>query len=389
MSPSPTTGFSYVPLEDNLSFSAACDFNRQHNAEHTCYVYAEPDGTVREITYLEFGRAVHRAAHILRPSRQGEDNATVAIIANSDTLLYNAVTVGLIKAGLVPFPISPRLSAAAVANLLRTSHCHRLVATQQTLPILMRETKVELGDEYDLTIEEMPALDLLYPYLAHEKATDAFEPYPEPEVPQKVEDMEIYLHSSGSTGFPKAIGHTHASIAGWSRLAMVRDGRRLKKRLRLATHMLPAFHTIGICVHLMTPMHSGSEVALYPPLVKTPTDVPPPPTPDSQLEGAQACGCTGLISVPAYIHQWAESPSAVEYLKTLQVLMYGGGPVSDGIGDNLSAAGVKLRSVYGATEFGAPTHIFPTHDEDWKEWCWSEFDREACLVWEDQGDGTE
>ena len=49
---------------------------------------------------------------------------------------------------------------------------------------------------------------------------------------------------------------------------MVRDGRRLKKRLRLATHMLPAFHTIGICVHLMTPMHGGSEVALYPPLVK-------------------------------------------------------------------------------------------------------------------------
>ncbi|KAL1671541.1 hypothetical protein EV122DRAFT_295427 [Schizophyllum commune] len=252
----------------------------------------------------------------------------------------------------------------------------------------MRETKVELGDEYDLTIEEMPALDLLYPHLAHEKATDAFEPYPEPEVPQKVEDMEIYLHSSGSTGFPKAIGHTHASIAGWSRLAMMRDGHRSKKRFRLATHMLPAFHTIGICVHLMTPMHSGSEVALYPPLVKTPTDVPPPPTPDSRLEGAQACGCTGLISVPAYIHQWAENPSAVEYLKTLQVLMYGGGPVSDGIGDNLSAAGVKLRSVYGATEFGAPTHIFPTHEEDWKEWCWSEFDREACLVWEDQGDGT-
>ncbi|KAI5884843.1 acetyl-CoA synthetase-like protein [Schizophyllum commune H4-8] len=253
----------------------------------------------------------------------------------------------------------------------------------------MREIKVELGEEYDLTIEEMPALDLLYPHLAHEKATDAFEPYPEPVTPQKPGDMEIYLHSSGSTGFPKAIGHTHASIAGWSKLAMVRDGRRLKKRLRLATHMLPAFHTIGICVHLMTPMHSGSEVALYPPLVKTPTDVPPPPTPDSQLEGAQACGCTGLISVPAYIHQWAESPSAVEYLKTLQVLMYGGGPVSDGIGDNLSAAGVKLRSVYGATEFGAPTHIFPTHEEDWKEWCWSEFDREACLVWEDQGDGTE
>ena len=69
--------------------------------------------------------------------------------------------------------------------------------------------------------------------------------------------------------------------------------------------------------------------------------------------------------------------------------MYGGGPVSDGIGDNLSAAGVKLRSVYGATEFGAPTHIFPTHEEDWKEWCWIEVDPSANLEWAKQSDGTE
>ena len=47
---------------------------------------------------------------------------------------------------------------------------------------------------------------------------------------------------------------------------------------------------------------------------------------------------------------------------------FGGGPLSEAIGDGLSAAGVRLRSGYGATEFGGPSHIIPTHEEDWKEW---------------------
>ena len=68
--------FVNVPLEANLAFPAACDFNLEHNPEQTCYVYAEADGTVRKVTYLEFGRAVHRAAHALRPPRgDGKDGA--------------------------------------------------------------------------------------------------------------------------------------------------------------------------------------------------------------------------------------------------------------------------------------------------------------------------
>ncbi|KAL1718570.1 hypothetical protein EV715DRAFT_291179 [Schizophyllum commune] len=388
--------FTYVPLEENVSIPTAVDFHLKHNPDHAFYVFAEPDGTVRKITYLEFARAAHRAAHALRPvlegekaSREGEDGAVVAVIALSDTILYHAITVGLMKAGLVPFPISPRLSPAAVANLMRASNCHRLIATQQTLQTLISGIEKELGADHALKVDEMPVLDLIYPHLAEEKATDAFEPYPEVSSPKKPEDMELYLHSSGSTGFPKAIGHTYASLAGWSRLAMMRDIQSVQPRLRFASHMLPAFHTFGVCAHLMTPLHGGAEVALYKPVVRTPTDVPPPPTPESQLEAARACGCTAMVAVPAYVHQWAENPNAVEFLKSLKVLGFGGGPLSEAIGDGLSAVGVKLRSVYGATEFGVPTHLFPTHEEDWKEWCWIEVDPSANLEWAKQSDGTE
>ena len=121
---------------------------------------------------------------------------------------------------------------------------------------------------------------------------------------------------------------------------MMRDIQSVQPRLRFASHMLPAFHTFGVCAHLMTPLHGGAQVALYKPVVRvsylhqatelsecvlkiyqTPTDVPPPPTPESQLEAARACGCTAMVAVPAYVHQWAENPSAVEFLKSLKVLV--------------------------------------------------------------------
>ena len=98
---SSSSAFTHVTLEENLSIPAAVDFHLKHNTDFAFYVFTEPDGAVRAITNLEFARAVHRAAHALRPSREGEDSAVVAVIALSDTALYQAITVGLMKAGLV------------------------------------------------------------------------------------------------------------------------------------------------------------------------------------------------------------------------------------------------------------------------------------------------
>uniref|UniRef100_D8QLB7 Polyketide synthase-like phosphopantetheine-binding domain-containing protein n=1 Tax=Schizophyllum commune (strain H4-8 / FGSC 9210) TaxID=578458 RepID=D8QLB7_SCHCM len=68
---------------------------------------------------------------------------------------------------------------------------------------------------------------------------------------------------------------------------------------------------------------------------------------------------------------------------------FAGGPLSDATGDFLAEAGVKLRSIYGATEFGVTSHVKPTRDEDWKDWRWIELDANARLAWDKQSDGTE
>jgi acyl-CoA synthetase (AMP-forming)/AMP-acid ligase II len=66
------------------------------------YVYAQPaSDEITTITHLEFGRATHRAAHILRPNREGQDGEVVAVLALSDTVLYHAILVGLMTATLI------------------------------------------------------------------------------------------------------------------------------------------------------------------------------------------------------------------------------------------------------------------------------------------------
>jgi hypothetical protein len=66
------------------------------------YVYAQPaSDEITTITNLEFGRATHRAAHVLRPNHEGQDGKVVAVLALSDTVLYHAILVGLMTATLI------------------------------------------------------------------------------------------------------------------------------------------------------------------------------------------------------------------------------------------------------------------------------------------------
>lgn len=77
-------------------------FHYEHNPEETIYIYAEGGkDKPTEIKYLEFVRASHRAAHLIRPHHVGLKHEVVGIVALSDTLVYSAVFAGLVEAGII------------------------------------------------------------------------------------------------------------------------------------------------------------------------------------------------------------------------------------------------------------------------------------------------
>jgi acyl-CoA synthetase (AMP-forming)/AMP-acid ligase II len=93
----------FPPLDYSHLLPDLINFHMERNPSFPTFVYTNesvPD-TLTEISFLEFGRAAHRVAHALRPSRQGSDGEVVMVIANTDTILHHAVVAGLSIAGWV------------------------------------------------------------------------------------------------------------------------------------------------------------------------------------------------------------------------------------------------------------------------------------------------
>ncbi|KAJ7689673.1 acetyl-CoA synthetase-like protein [Mycena rosella] len=367
----------------------AVALNSETNPSGPFYIYAEPESSeIVTITHLEFGRASQRAANLLRPNRQGPDGQVIALIALSDSVLYHATMVGLITANCIPFPISPRHSPTGIFQLLRTSSCHRILATCVTLaPLLagLRKHVAEVDPEFVLNIEEIPSLAQIYPNLGAETPAYTFRPYPPQTSRPSLDDICIYVHSSGSTGLPKAIPQTHRALQQWSNLPAVAE-TRLYTEQPIANLALPGFHLFGIVCQLLQPL-SGTCVAVYPPTATSPSALPITPSPENILENAQKTKCRSLSAVPSLLVVWFNSPAALAYLKTLHTIVWSGGPLPQRIGDALTDAGVHLLSGYGATEVGAISTVFQ-YEGDEKEWAWWRVSDLVKVRWVPHGSGT-
>ncbi|KAJ7198969.1 hypothetical protein GGX14DRAFT_525295, partial [Mycena pura] len=354
---------------------------------HPVFVYAE-ELRVVTISGLEFGHAVHRAAHLLRPPGQGSDGQVVAVIALSDTVVYQAVCVGLITANFIPFPISPRNSPAAIVRLLHQTSCHSVLATCITLAPLVAAVKSEMAKshpDFPLDMTEMPSLSQIYPHLGFETFAHPFQRYAATTRPL-LDDICLILHSSGSTGFPKPIPHKHKVLVQRCRIAQVEELRDHFPH-PIAAMALPGFHLAGLLGHCLQPIFGSTPAAVYPPTVTSLDKLPIFPTPDNILHHARKTNCRSLMSFPALLAAWAKSPDAIEYLKTYEFVGFSGGTLPERLGIIYVNAGVKLRSVYGSTEAGVISSLIPLPGDE-KEWDWFRFSDRVKVRWAPQGDGT-
>ncbi|KIK65753.1 hypothetical protein GYMLUDRAFT_240230 [Collybiopsis luxurians FD-317 M1] len=383
-----STNATVLPALGNsqqLNLPDVIDFHLEHNPDFPIFVYNEPGSTERtEISMLEYIRAAHRVGKAVRGYSQPGD--VVAIVANVDTLLYSALVTGIIKAGLVPFPISPRNSPTALLHLIRKTSTHRLLATQVTLRGVVDglRAEIEMADpSYALSIEEVPSLQEMFPRLGKETAKDPFSPLTLSFSP-KDSDKGIYLHSSGSTGFPKPILFTHQIIKDNASLIFVSKLRELCSNPVIGSLGLPTFHMMGFCYHVLSPLYGPLTTAILPPIVTKPSAVPIPVTPETILNAAKVIQPTCMMAVPTFLHSWAQSDDAMEFLRTVRLLMYGGGPISPSVAETLIDRGITVFSGYGGTEFGVVTDL-ALNKENWQ---YLQFVDRVNIRWVPQGDGT-
>jgi acyl-CoA synthetase (AMP-forming)/AMP-acid ligase II len=176
--------------------------------------------------------------------------------------------------------------------------------------------------------------------------------------------------------------------------------------MRIGGASLPPFHTLGMYVQLHYPIASLKSVSLYAPTSYHDPTIPPViSNAQNTIETIQRTKSTALVVVPAFLEEWATSPHVVQLLSELEYVVrpcrvsfsclkrtrslevFAGGPLATKTGDALVAAGVKLSSVYGTTEFSPITYTFrsPTEQVLWE---WVRFGPNQRIRWVAQGDGT-
>ncbi|KAJ7865170.1 putative aminoadipate reductase [Mycena olivaceomarginata] len=364
------------PLDCSLTLGQIIDLHIAHENRGVVYAFADEKGHITEISHFEFARAAHRAAYLLRPQRSGLDGQVVAIICLTDVLMYQTIVAGCIIAGIVPFSIFYRNSAAAIIHLLRETSSHRLLTTKGSLGQLIDLVSAELcgiDPSYDLSVEEIPLLGQLYPHLGQERNEHPFKPYPSSTT--KMDDLALCLHSSGSTGLPKSIRMTHRTLIHWGAL---NPPAQTKPSPRHAVGALPPVHAFGLQRQLLDPLLKGTTACIYPPAsTSTEYRIPPSPTSENVIENAKRAKATAIFTVPSMILDW-QSPENIAYLRTLEVLAYGGGPLPSRVGESLVSQGS-----------GSPTVVHRDQTQvDPSDWAWFRFSSRVNIRWEPQGDGT-
>jgi nucleoside-diphosphate-sugar epimerase len=176
-------------------------------------------------------------------------------------------------------------------------------------------------------------------------------------------DRNVFiLHSSGTTGLPKAIPQAHRYLMSLAPLSSFESDSSdyIVNEQKMAFSTLPLFHCFG----LMAPMLSLS--------IGKPFAIPPSgfiPTALSTVQFISMVTASTLMVVPSILQDIAELPNdqGIDALKSLQYIACGGGALSPSVGEKLVSAGVKIINGFGGTEVGSLGILQPPGpDRDWK-----------------------
>lgn len=189
----------------------------RYRPDATAVVFGE-----ERLTYRQFWKRVARAGNALRSLGVGRGDKVATLAGNSLELLEIYWAVPTIGAVLVP--LSPLLLREGLASLLRGSDARVLVAQSSLLPMLTKMTG------------ELPQdglfIDGFSPGFGDYRALrDRQDESLEPE-PVGHDDLFNIMFTSGTTGVPKGIMHTHfvrsmyATLLGQA-LRMTPDSRTL------------------------------------------------------------------------------------------------------------------------------------------------------------------
>jgi len=173
----------------------------------------------REITWSVFNEKANRFANLLL-SRGVKKNEKVAILM-TNCLEWLPIYFGILKTGALAVPLNFRYSADEIKYCLNLAEVGTLIFGVEFIGRI-EEIADALPDELALVFagsEACPSFAEDYTELAANSSSVS------PDINLSDEDLAAIYFSSGTTGFPKAILHNHASLMHACRTEQAHHGQ--------------------------------------------------------------------------------------------------------------------------------------------------------------------
>ena len=200
--------------------------------------YVEPSTNVRA-TYADMNHLANRCANVLNDLGLAQGDRVALLLHNS--IEFACMFYGAAKLGLVVVPLNTRLTASELSFILSDSGTRALLYDPEFADTA---AAIKASDEHPLEIanyvnntdtgmEGEPSLQALLAAASQD----------EPEIVGGDNDNMFIMYTSGTTGLPTGVVHTHDSIMWAAQCWANTVDARYKDRLLLP---LPMFHVAAL-----------------------------------------------------------------------------------------------------------------------------------------------
>ncbi|KAI1321521.1 hypothetical protein F5Y16DRAFT_388734 [Xylariaceae sp. FL0255] len=312
----------------------------------------DPSGQtdLQYLTYADIENASNRAAWFLD---QNLKNEIKVYYMGPNDIRYPIWVIGGMKAGKCVALPAPGNSVSANTGLFEKVGASTLLyapEAKDTLSPLLDATRTTVKLIATMTYQELLGEDIVdvYPFTA------TFE---------EVKDTQfLCLHTSGTSGHPKPIYWNHSAAATIPSFMdpdiAGEEPNRTRDLFDKATLLLlfPLFHFAGIA-SILSAVQAESTIAIPSSGTRL--------TPANVSAMLQRVKCTTLFIPPPVLESCHDHPPALEALGELETVVYSGGSINPGRGEELTKHIKHLGTILGSTE-GGPLLAASTRDN--KHW---------------------